>query len=131
MALLWATAALGDKEHGDSPADYGFPVKVEYPNYLGDGGCTESKIVHLHPDEPLTATQDWVDRDHPAIKSYDPKKAARKPLPQIIALGGVNYINDGHHRIIGARLAGKKIKSELLYDPDEYQGEHPDPDEDK
>ena len=117
MALLWTMAA-----HGDNVIDYGLAVDHDAPNYFPDN--VEYKTVHLHPSEPLIATQRWIDRDHPAIKSYDSKKAEREPLPQIISMGGLNYINDGHHRIIGARLAGKKIKSELIYDPGEYGGEH-------
>jgi hypothetical protein len=120
MGLLWRTAT--NHIPGDDPEDYGVPYARGADDHLHE--FARVKVPEpwtLHPDDEVYATQHYIDPDHPAIKHYDPDQAEQGGRPSVVSMNGDLYIDDGHHRICGARKAGQPIDVDVWH-PGEDDG---------
>lgn len=113
MGLLWTTASGSHL----TPEDFGWNVDHNAPNYFPEE--MTSREVTVHPDDELTATQKMIDPSHPALHHFD-RQEAEKDLPNLVAMNGETYINDGHHRLAGAQRAGSPIRARLWHEDEEY-----------
>lgn len=96
-----------------SMEDVGVEVDTQAPNYYPE--TTRRANIVLHPDDEVIATQKAVNTSHPAVSGF--KKSKAGPI-ELISSDGALYVNDGHHRLYGARKAGKSLKATVWYGED-------------
>lgn len=86
-----------------SPRQFGWDVDTDAPGFYPR--TLVPHRVRIRPDDrDLVATQKQIDPEHGALKAYDRRRAG---IVDIVAFGGVRYINDGHNRLAGAQRAGE------------------------
>lgn len=50
-----------------------------------------------------------------ALRDDAPEPVGKDPFPHVILYDGIHYLEDGHHRVVRARLAGRhSIEARLL-----------------
>jgi hypothetical protein len=77
----------------------------------GQNRPEQPEIKEFSSIEPLFTDSKFIDED--AIKKYSSTPGAQSEgssadLPEVYSHGGVNWINDGRHRILASRMRGDK-----------------------